>query len=137
MNNLNMLNRNYKLLNKTLSNYKSEDRDTALKLYGSAIKQVPDHYNSKKLEPTTIAGAARNLIHAIKTNDPVLLKIEPKEYMDILHKNRKDGNWTFFDYDNFMPEDSSPEVVKNVLTAYKDGISNEIDKVRNEPEFGD
>ena len=98
MNNLNMLNRNYKLINKTLSNYKSEDRDTALKLYGSAIKQVPDHYNSKKLEPTTIAGAARNLIHAIKTNDPVLLKIEPKEYMDILHKNHKDGNWTFFDY---------------------------------------
>lgn len=137
MANINILTSNYRNVSRVINSYDQQEksRDDLLKAYGKSIKQVPDHYQHKdgkatQIKPTTIAGAARNLIKAVKTDDPVLLTIDPKKYMKVLHQSHKDGNWTLFDYKNSMPVDSSPEKVRTILTKYQDGIHHDINLAR-------
>lgn len=137
MANINILTSNYRNVSHVINSYDQQEksRDDLLKAYGKSIKQVPDHYQHKdgkatQIKPTTIAGAARNLIKAVKTDDPVLLTIDPKKYMKVLHQSHKDGNWTLFDYKNSMPVDSSPEKVRTILAKYQDGIHHDINLAR-------
>lgn len=137
MANINILTSNYRNVSHSINSYDQQEksRDDLLKTYGKSIKQVPDHYQHKdgkttQIKPTTIAGAARNLIKAVKTNNPVLLTIDPQKYMKVLHQSHKDGNWTLFDYKNSMPVDSSPERVRTILEKYQDGIHHDINLAR-------
>lgn len=151
MANINILTSNYRNVSHVINSYDKQEksRDDLLKTYGKSIKQVPDHYQNNdgkatQIKPTTIAGAARNLIKAVKTEDPVLLKIDPKKYMKVLHQSHKYGNWTLFDYKNSMPVDSAPEKVRKILGKYQDGIHHDINLARihekeeaDEMELGD
>lgn len=137
MANINILTSNYRNIAHVINSYDKQEksRDDLLKAYGKSIRQVPDHYQSKdgkatQIKPTTIAGAARNLVKAIKTKDSILLKIDPKKYMKVLHQSHKDGNWTLFDYKNSMPVNSSPEKVRQILEKYRDGIHHDINLAR-------
>lgn len=135
MANVDVLQSSYKTISKSLNNFdkKKATRDDLLLAYGSAIRQTPDHYQSTmdpSVKPTTIAGAARNLIHMINTKDQALLKSEPTDYMKALHEARKDGLWVLYDYKHSKPLDSSPTKVRQIAHDYQQGLSHEIQATR-------
>lgn len=141
MANLDVLSRNVRNIDKALVAFDHHklSRDSLLKAYANSIKQVPDNFKQKagkenKIKPTTIAGASRNLIKAIRSNDPVMLKIDPKKYMKSLHESYDDGKggkWILFDYQNNRPVKSDNQTVRKVVFDYHTGLHKEIELTRN------
>lgn len=140
MANLNLLRSNYNSINNALNDYKDEkiSHDDILKTYSQAINKLPDYANSDSktkpsdVKPTTIAAASHNLVKAIRAKNPIILKIDPENYMKQLKMAHKDGNWTLFDYKNKRPVDSSKEKLIERIGKYRDGLAKDMEKVRTQ-----
>ena len=138
MPNRNILQTNIKSMKKLVNDFDNGDksRDDLLKSYNRAIKQIPDHYNkefdNKRVLPTTIISRSRWLKNKVKHQDPDLLGIEPKEYMNKLHKSRKDGLWTLYDYKNNEVMDSSPEKCRKIIVTYQNGMQKELTLIQEQ-----
>lgn len=136
MANRNVLHNNLRSINQVLTGFDdgSKNRDDLLKAYNKSIKQVPDHYNKefdgKRIYPTSIASASRDLKKAVQKRDPKLLKIDPKKYMEKLNQEHKYGLWTLFDYDDYEPVDSNPKRCREILVAYQLGLQKELELAR-------
>lgn len=141
MANIDVLRRNAKNIDHAISEFDNHkrSRDDLLKAYANSIKQIPDNFKQKaghdnQVKPTTVAGACRNLVKAIRSNDPVMLKINPKKYMQTLHEaydQGKGGKWLLFDYGNNQPVKSDDQTVRKVVFDYRTGLHKEIELTRN------
>lgn len=133
MANRNVLENNLHSITQVLNGYDkgTKKRDDLLKAYNKSIKQVPDHYNkefnNRRIMPTTIAVASKNLVKAVKVKDPKLLKIDAKKYMQKLHEQRKYGLWTLYDYDNDEPVDSDPKKCHMLMVNYQLGLQKDLE----------
>lgn len=137
MPNRNVLKNNIRSISQVLSDYDNGNKthDDLLKAYNRSIKQLPDHYNkefdNKRILPTTVARASDRLYKAVKVQDPKLLHVNSKKYMQLLHKAREYGLWTLYDYDNDEPVDSSPERCHTIVTIYQNGLQKELDLIQD------